>query len=61
MDLCGLADQEPFTAWLRRSVGRDRIFIEPKLYEPLGATTEPPAVWEVAAFNFVLIKPVHTA
>jgi len=31
-----LADQEPFTAWLRRGIGRDRIFAEPKLYEPLG-------------------------
>ncbi len=31
-----LADQEPFTAWLRRGNGRDRIFAEPKLYEPLG-------------------------
>ena len=36
MDPGGLADQEPFTAWLRRGVGRDRIFAEPKLYEPLG-------------------------
>jgi hypothetical protein len=35
MDLGGLADQEPFTAWLRRGLGRDRIFVEPKLYEPL--------------------------
>jgi hypothetical protein len=26
MDPGGLADQEPFTAWLRRGVGRDRIF-----------------------------------
>jgi DNA helicase HerA-like ATPase len=31
-----LADQEPYTAWLRRGIGRDRIFAEPKLYEPLG-------------------------
>jgi hypothetical protein len=31
-----LADQEPFTAWLRRGIGRDRIFAEPKLYEALG-------------------------
>jgi DNA helicase HerA-like ATPase len=36
MDPGGLADQEPFTAWLRRGVGRDRIFAEPKLYESLG-------------------------
>jgi RecA/RadA recombinase len=36
MDPAGLADQEPFTAWLRRGIGRDRIFAEPKLYEPLG-------------------------
>jgi hypothetical protein len=36
MDAGGLADQEPFTAWLRRGVGRDRIRAEPKLYEPLG-------------------------
>lgn len=31
-----LADQEPFTAWLRRGIGRDRIFAEPKLYRSLG-------------------------
>jgi hypothetical protein len=37
MDPAGLADQEPFTAWLRRGIGRDRITAEPKLYEPLGA------------------------
>jgi hypothetical protein len=36
MDSGALADQEPFTAWLRRGVGRDRIFAEDKLYEPLG-------------------------
>ena len=34
MDPAGLADQEPFTAWLRRGIGRDRIFAEPQLYEP---------------------------
>ena len=38
MDAGALADQEPFTAWLRRGVGRDRIFVEPKLYEHLGTT-----------------------
>jgi len=37
MDAGGLADQEPFTAWLRRGVGRDRITAENKLYEPLGS------------------------
>ncbi len=37
MDSGTLADQEPFTAWLRREIGRDRIFAAPKLYEPLGA------------------------
>jgi hypothetical protein len=31
-----LADQEPFTAWLRRGISRDRIFVEDKLYAPLG-------------------------
>jgi hypothetical protein len=36
MDPAGLADQEPFTAWLRRGIGRDRIFAEPMLYESLG-------------------------
>jgi hypothetical protein len=36
MDPSGLADQEPFTAWLRRGIARDRIFAEPQLYEPLG-------------------------
>jgi hypothetical protein len=33
-----LSDQEPFTAWLRRDVGRDRIFVEPlftNLFAPL--------------------------
>jgi hypothetical protein len=37
MDAGALADQEPFTAWLRRGIGRDRIFAEPKLYEPIGS------------------------
>jgi DNA helicase HerA-like ATPase len=33
-----LTDQEPFTAWLRRSdSGRDRITAEPKLYPPIGS------------------------
>jgi hypothetical protein len=36
MDAGGLADQEPYTAWLRRGVGRDRIFAESKLYGSLG-------------------------
>jgi len=36
MEAGGLADQEPYTAWLRTGIGRDRIFVEPKLYEPLG-------------------------
>ncbi len=36
MDGGALADQEPYTAWLRRGIGRDRIFAESKLYEPLG-------------------------
>src|SRR5712692_601258 len=31
-----LADQEPFSAWLRRGISRDRILAAPKLYEPLG-------------------------
>ena len=37
MDPAGLADQEPFTAWLRRGIGRDRIFAEPQLYGSRGA------------------------
>jgi hypothetical protein len=36
MDPAGLADQEPFTAWLRRGIGRDRVFAEPQLYDPQG-------------------------
>ncbi len=36
MDPGALADQEPFTAWLRRGLGHYRIFVEPQLYEPLG-------------------------
>jgi RecA/RadA recombinase len=39
MDPAGLTDQEPFTAWLRRGIGRDRIFAEPKLYDAI--TTAP--------------------
>ena len=31
-----LADQEPFTAWLRRGIGHHRIVAEPRLYPPLG-------------------------
>ncbi len=38
MDPGALADQEPFTAWLRRGIGRDRIFAEPQLYQPLGTS-----------------------
>lgn len=37
MELSALADQEPFTAWLHPGIGRDRIFAEPKLYQPLGS------------------------
>ena len=36
MDPAGLADQEPFTAWLRRGIGRDRIFAEPQLCDSQG-------------------------
>jgi hypothetical protein len=38
MEPAGLADQEPFTAWLRRGIGRDRIFAEPQLHEPIGTS-----------------------
>jgi hypothetical protein len=36
MDSGALADQEPYTAWLRRGIGRDRIFAAPKRYMALG-------------------------
>ena len=36
MESGALADQEPFTAWLRRGIGRDRIFAEPQLYQSIG-------------------------
>lgn len=36
MDAGGLADQVPFTAWLRRGTGLDRITLEPKLHEARG-------------------------
>jgi hypothetical protein len=39
MEDATLADQQLYTAWLRRGNGRDRIFAEPKLYEPLGTGT----------------------
>lgn len=32
MDPAALADQQPFTAWLRRGLGQDRIFVEDKIY-----------------------------
>jgi hypothetical protein len=32
-----LADQEPYSAWLRRGISRDRIFAEPQLYRSLGS------------------------
>src|SRR4051794_11387139 len=32
-----LVAQEPFTAWLRRGVTRDRIYAAPKLFKPTGA------------------------
>jgi|SRR5438105_8519677 len=36
MDSGALGDQEPYTAWLRRGISRDRIFAQPKRYEPVG-------------------------
>src|SRR5712692_7831970 len=36
MDSGALADQEPYTAWLRRGISRDRIFAEPKIDRPIG-------------------------
>lgn len=36
LDPSALVDQEPFSAWIRRGLGRYRIFAEPKLYEPRG-------------------------
>jgi hypothetical protein len=36
LDPSALVDQEPFTAWIRRGLGRYRIFAEPKLYESHG-------------------------
>jgi hypothetical protein len=36
MDVGALTDQGPFTAWLRRGIGHDRIFVEPHLYDPIG-------------------------
>ena len=37
MDPGALADQEPFTAWLRRGLGQGRIFVEDKAYPPRGS------------------------
>jgi len=36
MESGALADQEPYTAWPRRGIGRDRIFATSKLYKPDG-------------------------
>lgn len=40
MDRSALADQSPFTAWVRRGIGHHRVTVEPKLYRSLG-TREP--------------------
>ncbi|HTV29045.1 MAG TPA: hypothetical protein VMF32_14765 [Xanthobacteraceae bacterium] len=36
LDPGALSDQEPFSAWLRRGLGQNRIFIEDKLFRPRG-------------------------
>jgi hypothetical protein len=36
MEVGALADQEPFTAWLKRGTGHHRIFVEPKAYGSFG-------------------------
>ena len=36
MESGALADQEPFTAWLKRGTGHHRIFVEPKAYASAG-------------------------
>jgi DNA helicase HerA-like ATPase len=36
MDAGALTDQEPFTAWFRSGLSRERIFLEPKLHEITG-------------------------
>ena len=48
MDGGALADQEPYTAWLRRGIGRDRIFAEPNSTDRHVRTdpcAKPAAVW----------------
>lgn len=55
MDGGALADQEPFTAWLRRGVGRDRIWIEDKCYPPLDMAA---AIKRQSAQRFG--RPSHT-
>lgn len=37
IDAGALADQEPFTAWLRRGIGQHRIFAAPQSYPALGS------------------------
>lgn len=37
MEPGALSDQEPFTAWPRRGMGQNRVFVENKLYPPRGA------------------------
>jgi hypothetical protein len=36
MNPAALSDQEPFTAWLRRGIGQNRIFVEDKAYPSRG-------------------------
>lgn len=37
MEPGALSDQEPFTAWQRQGIARNRIFVEDELYSPRGS------------------------
>jgi hypothetical protein len=49
-----LTDQEPFSAWMRRGLGQNRIFAEPALYGPLGTGS---AIREQSRQRFG--RPIH--
>jgi len=56
MESGALADQEPYTAWLRRGIGRDRIFAAPKLYKPHGTAA---AIRHQSRQRFGRVRPMQ--
>jgi hypothetical protein len=54
MERGALADQEPFTAWLRRGNGQERIFVAPMQYAQLGTAEVIRYESRTHAYDFLL-------